>query len=134
MPSGPQLVSLIPILKMDRAIRFYTKTLGGKLRYRGQGSMKNFWAGLSVGGAEVWFVAPDKREKRKLAYHTFLVKDIRKFVADLERRGVKFQKADRMSKETKVEGPIAFDSFGASAFFKDSEGNLLMAWQNFPPM
>jgi hypothetical protein len=39
-----------------------------------------------------------------------------------------------MSKETKVEGPIAYESFGASAFFKDSEGNLLMVWQNNPPM
>ena len=134
MAPGPRLVTLIPIQKMDRAIKFYTKTLGGKVLYRGEGPMKNFWASLKVGGAEVWFVAPDKREKRKLAYHTLLVKDIRKYVAELKRRGVKFEKADLMSKETKVEGPIAFDTFGASAFFKDSEGNLLMTWQNFPPM
>ncbi len=134
MVSGPQLVTLIPILKMDRAIKFYTKTLGGKLRYRGKGPMKNFWASLKVGGAEVWFVAPGEREKRRLAYQTFVVKNIKRFVTNLKQRGVKFEKADRMSKETKVEGPIAFDTFGASAFFKDSEGNLLMAWQNFPPM
>jgi predicted enzyme related to lactoylglutathione lyase len=134
MVTGPRMVTLIPIRNMDRAIRFYTKILDGKLGDRADGPMKNYWASLRVGGAEVWFVAPQQREKRKLAYQTFLVKDIRKYVADLKRRGVKFGKAERMNKETKVEGPIAFDSFGASAFFKDSEGNMLMAWQNFPPM
>jgi catechol 2,3-dioxygenase-like lactoylglutathione lyase family enzyme len=134
MATGAQLVTLITIKKMDRAIAFYTKKLGGKVVYRGQGDMKNWWAALKVGGVDVWFVTPEKWEKRKLAYHTLLVKDIRKYVGDLKRKGVKFEKADRMSKETKIEGPIAFDTFGASAMFKDSEGNLLMAWQNFPPM
>ena len=134
MASGPQMVTLIPIVKMDRAIRFYTKTLGGKLVYRGEGPMKNFWASLKVGGADVWFVAPEAREKRKLSYQALLVKDIRKYVANLKRRGVKFEKAVRTNKDTKVEGSIAFEPFGASAFFKDTEGNLLMAWQNFPPM
>jgi catechol 2,3-dioxygenase-like lactoylglutathione lyase family enzyme len=134
MASGPQLISLIPIRKMDRAIAFYTKKLGAKLRYRGQGPMKDLWAGLVVGGAEVWFVVPEAREKRSLAYHTLLVKDIKKYVAALQRKGVKFEKAERMSKETKVDGPIAWESFGGSACFKDSEGNLLMAWQNIPAM
>lgn len=134
MADAPRLVSLIPIRKMDRAIDFYTRKLGGKLLYRGQGEMKDLWASLKVGGAEIWFVVPDGREARKLAYHTLLVKDIKRFVAKLQKGGVKFQKAQRMSKETKVEGPIAFDAFGASAMFKDPEGNLLMVWQNFPPM
>jgi predicted enzyme related to lactoylglutathione lyase len=134
MPSGHQLVSLIPVRKMDRAIGFYTKALGGKLGDRAPGKMKDFWATMKLGGAEVWFVTPSKREKRKLAYHTFIVKDIRKFVANLKQRGVKFEKPERMSKETTIEGPIAFEMVGASAFFKDSEGNLLMVWQNLSPM
>ena len=134
MASEARLVTLIPIKDMDRAIKFYTKKLGGKVLYRGRGPMKDFWASVEVGGIETWFVAPEKREVRKLSYHTFLVKDIKKYVAQLQKRGVKFGKAERMNKETRIEGPIAFDTFGASAFFKDSEGNLLMAWQNFPPM
>jgi predicted enzyme related to lactoylglutathione lyase len=130
MPAGPQMVTLIPIKNMDRAIKFYTKVLGGKLGLRSSGQMKDFWASATVGGAEVWFVNPGPSEKRKLAYHAFVVQDIKKYVTTLKARGVKFQKAERMSKETKVDGPIAFDEFGASAFFKDPEGNLLMAWQN----
>ncbi|MFI5414055.1 MAG: VOC family protein [Candidatus Lutacidiplasmatales archaeon] len=134
MAAEARLVPLITIRKMDRAIKFYTKSLGGKLLYRGTGQMKDAWASLKVGGTELWFVAPEKWEKRGLAYHTLLVKDIRKYVAKLKRRGVKFEKATKWMPETKIEGPIAFDSWGASAMFKDSEGNLLMAWQNFPPM
>jgi predicted enzyme related to lactoylglutathione lyase len=134
MATNPRLVPLIPIRKMERAIEFYTKKLDAKVLYRGQGSMRDFWASLKVGGVEVWLVTPEAWEKRKLAYNTIIVKDIKRFVASLVRRGVKFEKAERMSKETKIEGPIAFETFGASAAFKDSEGNLLMAWQNFPPM
>jgi predicted enzyme related to lactoylglutathione lyase len=134
MAAEAKFVSMIPIRNMDRAIKFYTKTLGGKMGDRGQGPMKDMWASMTVGGANLWFIVPESREKRQLAYHTLLVKDVRKYVAKLKRRGVKFEKASKMSPETKIEGPIAFDSFGAVALFKDSEGNLLMAWQNFPPM
>jgi predicted enzyme related to lactoylglutathione lyase len=130
MASGTQLVTLIPITKMDRAIGFYTKVLGGKLTMRAEGPMRNFWASLSLGGCEVWLVNPGEKERRKLAYNTLVVKDIRKFVASLKARKVKFGKAERMGPSTKVEGPVAYDEMGASAFFKDSEGNLLMLWQN----
>ncbi|MCI4364338.1 MAG: VOC family protein [Thermoplasmata archaeon] len=134
MASEAKMVSLIPVRNMSRAIKFYKKALGGKLRDRGRGPMRDFWASLSVGGAEVWFVAPEEREKRKLAYHTFLVKDIKRYVAKLKKRGVKFEKAEPMGKDSRIEGPIAFERYGASAMFKDSEGNLLMAWQNAVPM
>ena len=134
MAAKPRLVTLMPIRNMNRAIKFYTKVLPGKLEYRGQGAMKNFWAGLRVGTHEVWLIAPEKHEKRTLAYTTFLVNNIKGFVRGLQKKGVKFQKAERMSKETKIDGPIAFESFGASAFFKDSEGNVLMVWQNTEPM
>jgi catechol 2,3-dioxygenase-like lactoylglutathione lyase family enzyme len=134
MASDAGLVTLIPVKKMDRAIRFYTETLGAKVVYRGQGEMRKWWASLKLAGADVWFTRGPKWEKRKLAYQTLLVKDIRKYVARLKKAGVKFDKPERMNAQTKVEGPIAFESFGASAFFKDSEGNLLMVWQNSPPM
>jgi predicted enzyme related to lactoylglutathione lyase len=129
MAAKARLVSLIPIRKMNRAIAFYTKALGGKVQYRGEGPMRDSWASLQVGGGDVWLIRPETREPRKLAYTTFLVTDIRSFVKDLMRKRVKFQRATRMSPKTRIEGPIAFEAFGASAFFKDSEGNLLMVWQ-----
>jgi catechol 2,3-dioxygenase-like lactoylglutathione lyase family enzyme len=130
--SQARLATLIPIREMSRAIRFYTKTLGGKLTYRGEGEMKDFWASLRLGTNEIWLIRPQKREKRTLAYSTFLVKNIRSVVSELKRKGVRFQPAERMSPETKLEGPIAFEPFGASAFFRDPEGNVLMIWQDPP--
>jgi catechol 2,3-dioxygenase-like lactoylglutathione lyase family enzyme len=132
MLSGVRLATLIPIRNMNRAIEFYTKALGGKLLYRGTGKMRDFWASVQLGNDVVWLIAPQKREKRTLAYSAFLVKDIKAFVNGLKRKGVKFQRAQRMGPETQVDGPIAYEPVGASAFFKDTEGNLMMVWQNNP--
>jgi predicted enzyme related to lactoylglutathione lyase len=127
-------VTLIPIRNMNRAIKFYTKALGGRLGMRARGEMRDSWASIDLHGSDVWLITPQKREKRTLAYSTLLVRSIKDTVNRLRRRGVKFERAERMSPESRIEGPITYESFGASAFFKDSEGNLLMIWQNFPPM
>ena len=134
MFSGAQLATLIPIRDMNRAIKFYTKALGGKLQYRGRGVMKDFWASVKLGPDVIWLITAQKRERRTMAYSTFLVKNIKTAVNGLKRKGVKFQRAEKMGPESRLEGPIAYESVGASAFFKDSEGNLLMIWQNSVPM
>jgi|HubBroStandDraft_1064217.scaffolds.fasta_scaffold31408_1 catechol 2,3-dioxygenase-like lactoylglutathione lyase family enzyme len=134
MAKNGRLVTLLPIRKMNRAIKFYTKGVGGKLLYRGRGAMKDSWASIQLGESEVWLISPSKREKRTLAYSTFVVKNIKTFVKGLQGKGVKFQRAQRMGADSRVEGPVTYESFGASAFFKDPEGNLMMVWQNFPPM
>ena len=134
MAKDMHLVTLITVRKMDRAIGFYTKSLGAKVTARGRGEMKNYWASLNVGGTDVWFVPPSKWEKRTLAYQTLLVKNIKSSVKRLKGKKVKFQKGERMGPDSRIEGPIVYETWGASAFFKDSEGNLLMLWQNDPPM
>lgn len=134
MASKTRMVTLMPIKQMDRAIDFYTKRLGGELLYRGEGEMKDSWAAVKVAAHEVWLIEPSKRERRELAYSTFLVRDIARFVDGLKKGGVRFEAPERASKETRIEGPIAYEPFGASAYFRDSEGNLLMVWQNNPPM
>lgn len=134
MASNVRIATLVPIKNMNRAIKFFSKSLGGRLMERGQGQMKNFWASMHIGNADFWLVGNTQREKRKLAYTTLLVKDIKRYVKGLQGKRVKFEKAERMGPDTRIEGPVAFESFGASAFFKDSEGNLWMVWQNFPAM
>lgn len=134
MAPKSRLVSLMPIKKMNRALKFYTKALGARMGERAPGAMKDSWASVKLGGADVWLIAPSKWERRTLAYTTLMVKNIKSAVKELTRRGVKFEKAERMGPESKVVGPITFEPFGASAFFQDSEGNLLMLWQNVPPM
>jgi len=131
MLSEASYATLIPVRSMDRAVRFYTETLGGKLLMRDKGDMKDFWASVKVADSDFWLIKPEEREKRSLAYSVFVVKDIKSTVGDLKAKGIKFRPAERMDKKTKIEGPIARDEgMGASAFFKDSEGNLLMLWES----
>ncbi len=124
--------TIVPVRDMDRAVEFYTSTLGGKLLHRMQGEMKDFWASVKVSGSEFWLVSPDEREKRELAYSAFVVDDVKAAVGDLKGKGVRFRRGEKMGKDGKVEGPISYGSGGANAFFKDSEGNLLMLWQGTP--
>lgn len=129
MFSEARFATIVPIRDMGRALKFYTHTLGGKLLMRAEGDMKDYWASVKVAKSEFWLVTPQKHEKRELSYSVFVVKNIKSTVSGLKKKGVKFQRAEKMSKETKIDGPIAYDKFGAAAFFKDTEGNLLMLWQ-----
>lgn len=122
--------ALIPIKNMDRALEFYTRKLGAKLGMRGEGDMKDSWASVTMNKAELWLLQPEKQEKKELAYNVFIVKDIKETVDGLRKKRVRFQRAESMGPGTKIEGPIATTPWGAkSAFFKDSEGNLLMLWE-----
>jgi len=97
---------------------------------RAPGDMKNSWASVNLGKSEFWLVKPDKNEKRDLAYSAFVVKDIKKTVERLKRKKVRFLPAERMGADSKVDGPISYSPYGAAAILKDSEGNLLMLWEN----
>ena len=77
----------VPIRNMDRAVKFYTETLGGKVLMRDTGEMKDMWASIKLAGAEFWLIPPSKREKRELSYSVFAVKDIRSAVSDLKAKG-----------------------------------------------
>ena len=118
---------------MDRAVKFYTDTLGGKVLMRDTGDMKDFWASIKLSGSEFWLVSPEDKEKLELAYSVFTVEDIKAAVGDLKGKGVRFSRGEKTGKDSKVVGPITYDSFGAMAFFKDTEGNLLMLYQNMMP-
>jgi predicted enzyme related to lactoylglutathione lyase len=130
MLSKADFATFIPIRNMDRALKFYTKTLGASLNMRGRGEMKNSWASVSLGKTEFWLIRPEKHEKRELAYSAFVVKDIKKTVGGLKKKRVKFLPAERMGPDSKIDGPISYTPYGATAIMKDSEGNLLMLWEN----
>ena len=130
MLANADFATLVPIKNMNRAIKFYTETLGGKLTMRAEGEMKNTWASLSIGKNDFWLVKPEKFEKRELAYVTFTVKNLKETVSGLKKTGVKFDPPEKMGPKDKIEGGVAHGEWGANAFFKDSEGNLLMLWQD----
>jgi predicted enzyme related to lactoylglutathione lyase len=130
MQPGTKSITLMPIQNMSRAIGFYTKSLGAKIRARGSRSMRDYWAELELCGSLFWLVKPSPRESRKLAYTTFMVRNIRTATSRLQAKGVRFQKGVATNSDSRVVGPVVYEPFGAAAYFKDSEGNLLMLWQN----
>jgi uncharacterized glyoxalase superfamily protein PhnB len=132
MADSASFVTLVPIRNMTRAIKFYTDRLGGKLTMRGTGDMKDGWASMRLAGHDVWLISPEKREKRTLAYTTLVVKNAKSYVKALQKKGVKFQRATPMGPGSTVDGPLVVNPYGTSAFFKDSEDNLWMVWQNPP--
>ena len=77
---------------MDRAIKFYTKILGGNLVMRATGEMKDAFASIKIGKEYFWLGPRDpKLKKINFAFNTFIVKNIKKEVRDLQRHGAKFQ-------------------------------------------
>lgn len=124
------LVTLVPVKRMARAVKFYTESLGGKVVYEGEGDMEGSFASVKIGRNEFWLVVPEAWEKRELSYTAFVVDDIKATVTDLKARGVKFARAERYSAETKIDGPISSQPWGSEAFFKDTEGNLLMLYHS----
>ena len=130
MLSKSNYATIVPILNMNRAIRFYTKTLGGKLVERAPGDMKDVWASIKIGKTSFWLGPRDpKLKKLDFAFNTFIVKNIKREVRELEKRGASFQRAVKSMTSFRVDGPIDLTDIGASSYFNDSEGNLLMIWQ-----
>jgi catechol 2,3-dioxygenase-like lactoylglutathione lyase family enzyme len=132
MLSKASFATLTPVKNMDRAIKFYTKTLGGRLLMRAEGEMKDMWASVRIGKEEFWLIRSTDQQGKKpdLAFSTFIVKNIKSEVANLKKKGAKFDTPETGEWTKKVEGPIAYDPVGATAFLKDSEGNLLMLFQS----
>ena len=127
MLSKASFATLVPINDMNRAIKFCTKALGGKVTSRVSGEMKDSWAAVKIGGEQFWLIKGAK--KSDVTYSTFVVKDIKSTVAGLKEKGVRFLRAERESYTKHIEGPIAYHTYGAEAFFNDSDGNLFMLCQ-----
>jgi len=129
--SKSSFATLVVVKNMDRALNFYTKKLGAKLQMRADGEMKNMWASIKIGKEDFWLIRPPRQPAKKLdlAFSAFIVKDVKKEVAELRKKGVRFQRAEKMDPNTVIDGAVATDPYGSTAFFNDSEGNLLMLWQ-----
>jgi catechol 2,3-dioxygenase-like lactoylglutathione lyase family enzyme len=114
------VVTSMPAVDIERARRFYTETLGlkpvqipmpdGALFEAGKGSQIHLYQR-----------GPTKADHTAA---TFTVEDIEQAVDDLTARGVVFEQYDIGELKTDARG-IATLGPSKSAWFKDSEGNIL---------
>ena len=118
MLANAQLVTTIPVVDMERAKKFYEDKLDLKLcETSGQGII--FEAGEDT---QIYLY---KRDQTK-ADHTvasFLVEDVESEVKRLKDKGVVFEEYD--TPQIKTIDSIAVSESYKSAWFKDTEGNIL---------
>jgi predicted enzyme related to lactoylglutathione lyase len=112
----------IPVSDLSRARNFYEKTLGL--------TPKEEYAGgviYECGGAEV-FMYPTKNAGTSKASQAFWqVRDVEAEVAELKARGVVFEEYDMPG--IRMKNSIATGGGAKTAWFKDSEGNILAVSQ-----
>src|SRR5260370_26314101 len=110
----------IPALDVSRARRFYEKTLGLTPK-------EEFAGGViyQCGGAEVFMYPTRNAGTSKASQAFWQVEDVEAEVADLKARGVRFEECPGMT----MQHGIATGGGAKTAWFKDSEGNILAVTQ-----
>jgi predicted enzyme related to lactoylglutathione lyase len=112
----------IPVSDLSRARNFYEKTLGL--------APKEEYAGgviYECGGAEVFMYPTRNAGTSKASQAFWQVRDVEAEVADLKVRGVVFEEYDMPG--TRMKNSIATGGGAKTAWFKDTEGNILAVSQ-----
>jgi predicted enzyme related to lactoylglutathione lyase len=117
------LYAYIPAKDVARAREFYEKTLGLKPKEEYAGGVI-----YEFGNGTACFVYPTPNAGTSRASQAFwLVDDIEREVAELKARGVVLEEYDMP--EVKMQNSIAAGGGAKTAWFKDSEGNILAVSQ-----
>jgi predicted enzyme related to lactoylglutathione lyase len=112
----------IPVSDLSRARNFYEKTLGL--------APKEEYAGgviYECGGAEVFMYPTRNAGTSKASQAFWQVRDVEAEVAELKARGVVFEEYDMP--EIRMKNSIATGGGAKTAWFKDTEGNILAVSQ-----
>ena len=117
------IVPYIPVADVDRARKFYEEKVGLKPREEYAGGV------IYECGKGSWvFMYPSKGAGTSKASTAFwAVEDVEAEVAELKSRGVVFEEYDMP--EMKTVNSIATGGGAKTAWFKDTEGNILAVSQ-----
>ena len=106
---------------LNRAKQFYADTLGLELEERPEGLELHL-----AGGGRIFAYPKPNHEPATFTVLNFLVADVEQAVAELKRRGVRFESYDVPDLKTDANGIARPDSGpAAAAWFKDPAGNIL---------
>jgi len=123
MLQNSPLYAYIPAKDVSRARRFYEEKLGFKAREETAGGVV-----YEFGNGTACFLYPTPNAGTSRASQAFWqVDDIEREVAELKKRGVKFEDYDMPGMETR--DGIFIGGGAKAAWFKDSEGNILAVIQ-----
>jgi len=122
MLSTAPIRAYIPASNISRARKFYEGTLGLKPK-------EEYAHGViyECGGAEVFLYPTSNAGTSKASQAFWQVQDVEAEVADLKARGVTFEEYDMPG--VTMESSIATGGGAKTAWFKDTEGNILAVSQ-----
>ena len=111
----------LPAVDIKRARKFYEETLG--LKVVGEDPSPGIF--LQAGKGSELYIYQRSATKADHTVISFEVKDIEAEAKELKRMGVKFEEYDIPSMGIKTVNSIATMATRKSAWFKDTEGNIL---------
>jgi catechol 2,3-dioxygenase-like lactoylglutathione lyase family enzyme len=122
MLTAAPIRAYIPAANLQRARRFYEQTLG-------LDPGEEYGGGVIYicGGAEVFLYQTPNAGTSKASQAFWQVKDVEAEVAALKARGVVFEEYDMPG--IKMKNSIATGGGAKTAWFKDSEGNIMAVSQ-----
>ena len=124
MLQNSPMYAYIPVKDVSRARRFYEEKIGFKPGEEIEGGVVYKFADHTAA-----FLYPTQNAGTSKASQAFWqVEDVEREVADLKKRGVKFEDYDEPNMKT-VNGIMTAGSSKA-AWFKDTEGNILAIIQD----
>jgi predicted enzyme related to lactoylglutathione lyase len=115
------IYAYLPAQDVERARRFYEGRLGLKPKEEVAGGVTYAFAGGTAA-----FLYPTPHAGSSRASQAFWqVADVEREVADLQARGVAFERYEGLPGEYSADGLILTGGGARAAWFKDSEGNIL---------
>ena len=122
MLANAPILAYIPASNLQRARRFYERTLGLK-------PAEEYGGGViyKCGGAEVFMYQSGNAGTSKASQAFWQVDDVEAEVAELKTRGVVFEEYDMPG--ITMKNSIATGGGAKTAWFKDSEGNIMAVSQ-----
>ncbi len=128
---GLSISSVMPTIAvedLDRAIRFYSETLGFSVR-RLEGDMDS--ALVDVGSRDRLLLYKSSYARGETTYASFICDDVEGTVRELRDKGLKFEEYDFPGLKT-VDGIASTEGGLKTGWFKDSEGNTLAISNELP--
>jgi len=122
MLSNAPIRAYIPASDVSRARRFYEGMIGLKVKLEYAGGVI-----YDCGGTEVFLYPTPNAGTSKASQAFWQVADVEAEVADLKARGVTFEEYDLPG--VTMKNSIATGGGARTAWFKDSEGNILAVSQ-----
>lgn len=122
MLSNAPIRAYIPASDVPRARKFYEEKVGLKPKEEYAGGVI-----YECGGAEVFLYKTPNAGTSKASQAYWQVEDVEAEVAELKRRGVKFEEYDLPG--TPMKNSISNRGGAKTAWFTDTEGNILAVSQ-----